>query len=178
MSTTNSSTSVGSSGSGSGPSLDDITAIDLFHATDWSLSSIGTPDTWPQNVKFACDIIFNTQYPAAVWVGPSMTLIYNEAWIQIIKLKHPWAMGQSAELVWAEIWDSVKPIFDETYFNGRSTYQENFKGLLERDGYTEEAYFNFTVAPIFDETGKVSAMINMAQGRCCSIFATWLILQK
>ncbi|MGA7747808.1 MAG: SpoIIE family protein phosphatase, partial [Candidatus Aquilonibacter sp.] len=71
---------------------------------------------------------------------------------EILREKHPWALGQPAQDVWAEIWSSIKPLFDCVIDDGRATYSEDLYLPLETNGVAQERYFTFSYSPIRTES--------------------------
>src|SRR5690349_13792884 len=85
----------------------------LIRTHQWSESSIGDVETWPQSLRSAISICLNSNFPIAVYWGKDLTLIYNDAWSPIPGNKHPWALGKPAREVWPEIWQDIEPQFQK-----------------------------------------------------------------
>src|SRR3984893_9784999 len=76
-----------------------------MRAKDWSASPLGHPETWPQSVKTAVSICLNSRVPIALWLGPELRLIYNDAYIPFLgETKHPAMLGAPGREAWGEIW--------------------------------------------------------------------------
>ena len=132
----------------------------LMRAHDWSSTAIGRPDRWPQSLHPALSICVGSRFPIAIYWGPELTLLYNDAWSPILGDKHPWALGRPAREVWPEIWADIGPLFDHVLATGESTYSEDGLLAMHRHGYTEECYFSFTFTPIRGEGGRVEGVFN------------------
>ena len=65
----------------------------LIRAMDWSKTPLGAVDTWPQSLKTSVSISLNSRFPVLIWWGPELVKIYNDAYVQLIGSKHPWALG-------------------------------------------------------------------------------------
>ena len=76
---------------------------------DWSSTSFGPPQDWPQSLKSALSICLNSTFPGAIYWGPELRLLYNDAWSVIPAERHPGALGRPAAEVWSDIWDVVGP---------------------------------------------------------------------
>jgi len=128
---------------------------DLVRQTDWSQTSLGPLDQWPQSLRVAVGICLNSRFPMFVWWGPDLINIYNDAYMPILGKRHPEALGRPAQPTWREIWDVVGPQADAVMTRGEATWNERVLLVMERKGYTEETWFTWSYSPITDETGAV-----------------------
>ena len=134
-------------------------ALELIRSIDWSRTSIGVPDKWSQSLRSALSICFNSNFPIAIYWGEDLVLMYNEAWSPIPGDKHPWAFGKTAIEVWPEIWKDIEPQFKKA-FTGIPGGSKDALLPMQRHGYTEECYFDFTFTPVYGESGKVEGIFN------------------
>ena len=96
--------------------------------------------------------------------GEDLIQLYNEACLPILGFKHPASMGMPGRDTWPEVWDFVGPMLEERVFNkAESTLSENQLMLLNRNGYIEECYFNFSFSPIYNESNKVEGVFCTVQ---------------
>ena len=131
-----------------------------IRSRDWSRTSLGAADRWPQSLKSVVRIMLGSRY--AIWIGwgPDLTFLYNEAYrAMTLGKKHPWALGRPAREVWAEAWEDLGPRVDEVIRRGRATYDEQLLLLLERSGYPEETYHTFSYSPLPDDEGNVGGLL-------------------
>lgn len=129
----------------------------LIRSKDWSKTSIGTPDTWPQSLRITTSIILNSQFPMFVWWGNDQVTIYNDAYRVIAGDKHPALLGTSGPVAWAETWDQLAPLSDMV-MKGTSTWSEDQLLYINRRGYTEESYFTFSYSPVINDDGAVGGL--------------------
>ncbi len=127
---------------------------------DWSSTPLGHPSTWPASLRSALSICLGSSFPIALYWGPRLVLLYNDAWSPILGGKHPWALGREAAEVWPEIWDTIGPMFEQVMSTGDATYSEDQLLPMHRHGYTEECYFNYTFSPIRGEGQTVDGIFN------------------
>src|SRR5918993_5227194 len=99
---------------------------------DWSRTPLGPVEQWPQSLRSALSICTGSRFPIAIYWGPDLTLLYNDAWSPIAGDKHPWALGRRGSEVWPEIWDSVHPLIAQVLASGESTYLEDALLLMHR----------------------------------------------
>jgi signal transduction histidine kinase/DNA-binding response OmpR family regulator len=132
----------------------------MIRARDWSRTSLGSPDSWPNSLRTVVRIMLDSRY--AIWIGwgPDLTFLYNDAYrAMTLGKKHPWALGQPAREVWAEAWRVLGPRVEEVVRYGQATYDENLLLLLERSGYSEETYHTFSYSPLPDDKGNIGGLL-------------------
>lgn len=132
----------------------------LIRGYDWSSTSIGTPDQWPQSLRTTLSIILNSRFPMFLWWGPDMIQFYNDAYRPSLGIsgKHPTAVGQKAVDCWPEIWHIIKPQIDEVWAGG-ATWNEDLLVPIYRNGAIEDMYWTFSYSPVKDEAGKVGGVL-------------------
>lgn len=134
--------------------------IDFICSVDWSTTGVGPMESWSPLLRQYALHIMSDPEPRLVIFGESMTFIYNEPCIEFFGAKHPQVMGQSVMQAWSELWESVKPMIEAAY-DGSPTKLTNCPMFLERHGYAEETFWNFTMVPIIDPaTGKGVGLID------------------
>ena len=126
---------------------------------EWSKTSIGDPAGWKQSLWSVLSICLNSNFPIAIYWGEELCLLYNDAWSPIPGNKHPWALGRPAKEVWPEIWKYIEPQFAKA-FSGEPGGSKDALLPMQRHGYTEECYFDFTFTPVYGEDGKVDGIFN------------------
>ena len=131
----------------------------LVRQLDWSATPLGPTQRWPQSLRTVVQILLTSRY--AMWMawGPELTFLYNDAYRPTLGIKHPWALGNPADRVWAEIWRDIGPRIDSVLRTGEATYEEGLLLFLERSGFPEETYHTFSYSPLHDDGGKVNGML-------------------
>jgi PAS domain S-box-containing protein len=129
----------------------------LIRSTDWSPTPLGPRSLWPQSLRLALGICLNSQFPMLVWWGSDLISIYNDAYAPMLGRRHPHALGQSAKIIWPEMWPDVAPQI-AAVFRGEASWNERRLLLLERNGYQEERYFTSSYSPVLDESGCVAGL--------------------
>ena len=127
---------------------------------DWSTTPLGPYESWSASLRSAVRILLTSQF--AMWMawGPELTMLYNDAYRRnTLRAKHPWALGQPANAVWAEIWEDIGPRIDSVLESGIATWDEDLLLFLERSGYPEETYHTFSYSPLADDDGAVAGML-------------------
>ncbi|WP_052480777.1 hybrid sensor histidine kinase/response regulator [Gilvimarinus agarilyticus] len=129
----------------------------LMRTHDWSQSSLGHPDTWPQVLRTVTSLILNSKFPMFLAWGPELALLYNDAYVDMLANKHPASLGRPFEEVWSEIWEDIVPIVEQA-MTGQASFHENLPLTMTRKGYQESTWFTFSYSSIYAENGKVAGM--------------------
>ncbi len=127
----------------------------LMRDMDWSATTLGPTDTWPQSLRTSVSTCLNCSFPILVWWGPELVKLYNDAYAVILGDKHPRALGTPGRKVWPEIWDIIGPMLGRVMDQGEATPADDLPLLLHRHGYPEQCWFSFSYSPIRDEAGRV-----------------------
>jgi len=130
---------------------------ELMRSLDWSRSPLGPPERWPASLQVVTGLALHAQTPMYIAWGPQRALLYNDAYLAILGDKHPAALGQPAERVWAEIWDYLRPLYERT-FAGEAVHGEDVAVRIVRHGFEEDAWFTFSHSPLFDG-GEVGGLV-------------------
>ncbi len=125
---------------------------------DWDRTPLGPPEQWPQSLRTVVRLMLDSRYPMFVWWGPELTILYNDGYTPIFGKKHPAALGQPARHVWSEIWPNLAAQVNAVMVEGRASWNEESLLFVERNGFTEEAYFTWSYSPVWEESGKVGGL--------------------
>lgn len=68
-------------------------------------------------------------------------------------------MGQDFSECWASAWPVIGDAFERA-LTGETSYLENQRMFLDRNGYLEETFFTFSFSPIHDESGGVGGLFH------------------
>src|SRR4029077_1573127 len=129
-----------------------------IRAHEWSRTPLGPIEAWPQSLRSALSICLGSRFPIVLYWGTERTVLYNDAYAEILGKKHPWALGRPCREVWSEIWDVIAPMLDGVVASGEATWSDDQLLLLERRGYPEECYFSFSFSPVRGEDGQVEGI--------------------
>ncbi len=131
----------------------------LIRATDWSKTSLGDPHSWPQSLKTMVSVILNNPFGMYIAWGDEFTQIYNDGYRPILGSgKHPAALGISTRETFQEIWHIIGSMFDGV-MKGKAVGFPDFMLPLNRNGFVEECYFDFSYSPIYREDGVVGGVL-------------------
>ncbi|RUQ46586.1 hybrid sensor histidine kinase/response regulator, partial [Corynebacterium pseudodiphtheriticum] len=135
---------------------------------DWANTPLGPLEQWPDVLKTTVALCFASSFPQAIVWGPSLTTLYNDAFVPILGDK-PFALGRPFSEIWQEAWHEISPIADAAY-QGHATYIENYPLVIERGAGPEQAYFTFCYSPIRDSQGKVVGLLDTVTETTTTVF--------
>jgi len=131
------------------------------HELDWASTALGPVISWPEHLRVIVRMVLQAAYPMAVWWGPKLAQIYNEAWRALLgATKHPAALGAPAPASLPEMWPRFG--IDKVLADGETATGENCPLLNDRYGYPEEIYISFSNSPIRDARGAIVGVLHSA----------------
>ena len=129
----------------------------ILRERDWTGSALGEPGTWPACLRSTVSLMLGSRFPMFVAFGPKLLLLYNDAYAEILGLRHPEALGRRFRDVFSDVWDHVEPLVGRA-LAGEATWSEDVPFLIDRHGYEEKASFTFSYSPLRDEDDRVVGM--------------------
>ncbi|KAI9089987.1 hypothetical protein DFS34DRAFT_379627 [Phlyctochytrium arcticum] len=133
---------------------------EMLRNFDWSSTSLGPISSWPQSLLTIVALAMASSFPMAIWYGPDLVLLYNDAYAPVAGTKHPWLFGKAGREAWSEIWDVLEPIARGVMERGDKVYIEDHLLFMTRNGYVEESYHTWSWIPIRQENGSVGGLLN------------------
>ncbi|WP_428330073.1 PAS domain-containing protein [Mucilaginibacter sp.] len=132
---------------------------EMIRSTDWSLTPIGDVSGWPISLRISVGNMLSTPFPTYIAWGKEYIQLYNDGYRPILgSLKHPAAVGISTRETFSEIWHIIGPMFDGV-MKGNAVGFPNFMLPLNRNGFVEECFFDFSYSPIKDESGVIGGVL-------------------
>ena len=145
-----------------------------FREFDWSATSLGPVEFWPESWRNAVQIILDSSFPTALAIGKDeLIYFYNDAFIPLAgPSRHPSALGKPVPVAWKEIWDQILlPRFTHTLSTGDPTGEADLLMPLERSGYLEETYVTFSFAALRDDRNQPNGIFCTAIENTARIIA-------
>src|SRR5262249_11961591 len=126
---------------------------------DWSSTPLGPISEWPLSLRGAVSICLRSRFQLAIYWGPQLVLLYNDAERDVLGAMHPRALGLPAAEVLADMWDVVGPMLQGVLATGEATWSVDQALRLNRRGFVEEAFFTYSYSPIPDDDGRVGGVL-------------------
>jgi PAS domain S-box-containing protein len=116
---------------------------------DWTSTSLGPLETWPQDLTQLCHICLLDSQPRLLILGSDRVLFYNEAYAEMCGDKHPRALGQTIIEAWGDVaLDAINTPLATAEATGRRVEIRDRSLVYERNGFLEEVFLSWTVIPI------------------------------
>ncbi|CAK7197357.1 hypothetical protein SEUCBS139899_000002 [Sporothrix eucalyptigena] len=142
---------------------DDMPAhIRFARSVNWAATPLGPIESWSGDLRTTANLVMGSPHPVAMYWGPKYTAIYNEAYVSLAGQKHPQLMGSDYPDSWSEIWDAMEPIFHSAWSAGQAVLKQDNRLFIQRHGFLEETFFNWSLVPLVGSDGQVVALYNPA----------------
>jgi signal transduction histidine kinase/DNA-binding response OmpR family regulator len=132
---------------------------ELVRCKDWSRTPLGAIDQWPQSLRTVVSLCLASNFPINIIWGPEHTQIYNDGYRVVCGDAHPTALGQGYHVTWASAWPAIGQPFARARA-GETSFLENQRMFLTRNGYLEETFFTFSLSPIRAESGGTGGLFH------------------
>jgi PAS domain S-box-containing protein len=124
-----------------------------IRAFDWSSTPLGPIGAWPSALREAVSLCLRSRFQLAIYWGPQLILLYNDAERDVLGALHPNALGRPAAEILADMWDVVGPMLHGVLATGEATWSVDQSLPINRHGFLEEAFFTYSYSPIPDRGG-------------------------
>jgi PAS domain S-box-containing protein len=131
----------------------------LIRARDWSATPLGPVASWPQSLRTTVSLCLASNFPINIIWGPHNIQIYNDGYRVLCGDKHPASLGMDYTECWASAWPALSEPFEKAR-GGDTSFLENQRMFLFRNGYLEETFFTFSLSPIRDESGNIGGLFH------------------
>jgi PAS domain S-box-containing protein len=129
-----------------------------IQAFDWSATSLGAVETWPQSLRTAVDIIMASPVPMVLLWGPDGIMIYNDAYAGFAGNRHPQILGSPVLQGWPEVADFNRQVMQVGLAGETLSFKDKHL-LLNRRGVPEDAWMNLDYSPVRDESGTPAGVL-------------------
>ncbi|WP_241509517.1 response regulator [Pseudomonas ovata] len=142
----------------------------LIQHKDWAATPLGPIDQWPQSLRTTVSLCLASNFPINIIWGPENTQIYNDGYKVVCGEAHPRALGEGYHITWASAWPAIGEPFERA-LAGHTSFLENQRMFLARNGYLEETFFTFSTSPIRDESGGIGGLFHPVTETTTTILA-------
>jgi len=130
----------------------------LIRAYDWSATSLGPIDTWPQSLKTTTSLLLLSPVPIVLLWGEDGIMIYNDSYSVFAGGRHPGLLGTKVREGWPEVADFNDNVMKVGLAGGTLAYRDQ-EFRLFRNGRPEQVWLNLDYSPVLDEAGRPAGVI-------------------
>ncbi len=102
-----------------------------------------------------------------VW-GPEYALLYNDAYIEILGERHPWAFGVPFAQAWPDAAAEVIHLF-ERVLDGEVINAREAPFVILRGGVPVQGWFDFALTPLRDDNGRIHGALCVCAERTAEV---------
>lgn len=131
---------------------------DRIRAFDWSQTSLGPLQTWPQPLCTAVQLVLDCGFPMLLLYGPDLVQLYNDPCRPIMSINHPQTLGQPMFQVWVDQRPILEPLYNRV-LQGKTIAIENMAIPIMCDGVVQEAFFTLSLSPVRSGQSAVTGIL-------------------
>ncbi len=130
----------------------------LISAFDWSSTSLGPIDQWPESLRAVIGLLIRSPLPMVLLWGRDGYMIYNDSYSEFGGHRHPHMLGQKVRDGWPEVADFNAHVMEVGLAGGTLAYKDE-ELTLYRNGRAEQVWMNLDYSPVVDESGQPAGVI-------------------
>jgi PAS domain S-box-containing protein len=130
----------------------------LIRAFDWSATSLGPIEGWPQSLRTATALLLRSPVPMVLLWGEDGHMIYNDAYSAFAGGRHPHILGSKVREGWPEVADFNDNVMKVGLAGGTLQYKDQ-ELTLHRHGRPEQVWMNLDYSPVPDESGRPAGVL-------------------
>ena len=138
-----------------------------MRALDWTATALGPVRDWPQSLRTSISICLGADVPIALFWGPELVLLYNDAYRELLGERHPAALGACGR----DVWPDAGPVLERVLAHGTALAPPPEPSRSPGPGPAASSVGGMSYSPIRDESGAIA-------GVYCTASASPLRLQS
>jgi anti-sigma regulatory factor (Ser/Thr protein kinase) len=144
-----------------------LSAVELARGCDWAATPLGSREVWPPVVEHLVSTLLEAPVPLCYQHGPSLAMVYNDAFAELLGRKHPDAFSAPTREVVAEVWDrpNVGPAFLRVIEKGEGFLEDGVQLGLRRGRdlarEVDTGYYLRAGSPVRDSDGTVLGVLHV-----------------
>jgi signal transduction histidine kinase/ActR/RegA family two-component response regulator len=139
-----------------------------MRAFDWSATSIGPVERWPQSLRTAVSIVLRSKLEMCVAWGPAFIQLYNDAFGRLLGAHPERALGQNMRDTFATDWPVLEPRLARL-MSGEIDGVEDASPPLGRFGHLQGRYFVYSYSPLLDDADAVGGVLISVSDRTAEV---------
>ena len=141
----------------------------LMRTRDWSATSLGPAESWPEHLKTPLRLMLASSTPTFIWWGPDLVYLHNDACARLFG-RRP-AFGRPAAEIRAQMWDAIGADVCDVLESNAAVSTEERRVVVGRGGRERELYCSFSLTPIRDESGAAVGVFGTSTDQTAAVLA-------
>lgn len=131
----------------------------LIGEFDWSRTSLGPIDDWPQVVKTTVALTLRSPVPIVTLWNADGVMIYNDAYSVFAGGRHPQLLGSKVREGWPEVADFNDNVMKTVFERGETLSYQDQELTLFRTGVGEQVWMNLDYSQVVHDDGRAAGVI-------------------
>jgi PAS domain-containing protein/DNA-binding CsgD family transcriptional regulator len=132
----------------------------ILRRVDWSATSLGNPEAWPEPLRISLRIILTTNYPMLIWWGGELVQFYNDGFAAIARnLFRTHGLGAAGKKYWREKWKIIGPDVQDVMDGKGGICRERQLMTSEIDRDLPQQYWTYSFSPIIARNNEVVGIL-------------------
>ena len=133
---------------------------DRIRAFDWSATALGAIGGWPSELVTTVETMLAMPRPATLLWGDTLLQLYNDAYVEIARERHPALLGTPVAEGWSDIYDQAVAERLATVRAGQAVSLTGREvAVRAADGRFERRTFDIIWLPVRDARGVVAGAL-------------------
>jgi len=138
---------------------------------DWSRTSLGPTDEWPQSLATLLAAGLACPSPMLLGWGPDLLIFFNDACVALMGKRTVGAIGRPVQDLLHDVWNDVGPMV-EAALAGEIRISVDLPLNMQARGDDADSWWSCTASPVRDEEGDIAGFLIMA------IDTTWRVVAQ
>ena len=118
----------------------------------WAATELGPLTGWPEHLRAVLGLMLLSRVPMVLMWGRAGTLLYNDAYAEIVGARHRDILGSDPRQSWPEMAPFHDNVIETCLAGGTLRYRDEMLEI-RRSGVPETAWFDLDYSPILDVEG-------------------------
>lgn len=132
---------------------------DRIHDFDWSATSLGSIDQWPDAMRITLAFVLRSSAPIVTLWGDQGIMIYNDAYRHFAGERHPSIFGTPVLEGWHEVAEFNSNVMNRVYRLGETLSYREQELTLSRDGAARRLWVDLEYSPAVDAEGRILGVV-------------------
>ena len=144
---------------------------------DWASTPLGARENWPETLLSTLNVVLACHIPSALFWGPDLILLYNDAYKPFLSTKHPVSLGRPGSVVWQEAWHIIGPQYEAALRAGQPSLEQDVLIPIQENEQLRDFYWINSISPVY-ERGQVVGVFNCCQNTTQAVLGARMLRES